>query len=165
MSVRTGRRRQNIPSKGRHPLLKHGSTLLMVFNYIKMNPDCISTEIRDACDVPFQPIADLLDEGLIEITGKRDKFNTYRVCNATGSGRDKVRVRVTISEDQDGWFYATAEVIRDVKMHMEEWVKRTPVVAKEITITVPPKGTDLQISASKNEGLIIEGESFIVDEV
>ena len=125
------------PTKGRlrHPLLKFGTTTLLVYNFIRDNPNCRSRDFAHLTS-SRQPVTNLVNEGLVRVTSEVKPFH-YEVVpeNETGRKRDKVLLHVTISANKYGEYSATCELIGQKPLAHLDFPQL--VAFREFEVTIP----------------------------
>ena len=161
MPIRRNARERLNRGKGRHPSLRIGTENLRIWNYVNRHPGCTSKDIISNCLVNHQRISDLLNEGLLVVTGKKGKYRTYEVVkeNVEGISRDKVVVRVTVLKNKYGEYSAKAKVMGQI--YGAEEGNPVVVTTKHLTIFVPREDEPVKVMA--REGLIIDAKYEIID--
>lgn len=136
MAIKRRVRAERSEDKGRlrHPLLKHGTVHLSVYNYIKANPGAGRRELAHLT-ASGQPMSDLMREGLI--TPISEKPYKYRVVqeNETGKARDKVQVNIAVFVNKFGEFSAVSELVGQKPTATEDFPQL--VAYREVTIPIP----------------------------
>lgn len=120
----------------RNPLLKQGSTALLVYRYVKDHPGCHAAEIR-ALVGSGQALSDLVKEGLVRREGeKRTSYEYFAVPeHETGQGRDRVEVEITLFVNRYGEYSISARMENQNMTAHEDFP--VEILRKKVDISVP----------------------------
>lgn len=119
----------------RHPLLKHGSAHLLLYNYIKQHPGSVTSALR-AIYPSGQPLTDMVNEGLIRSEGARGSTRYWIIPeNETGQGRDLVEVKLTLFRNKYGEYSIKADLVGQHLTAHEDFPQ--PIYFKTVRIRPP----------------------------
>jgi hypothetical protein len=160
-------------SKGRHPLLKLGTTSNDIYNHLKTKPGATTAEIANDLAIPYYTakanVTRLKNQGLVANTGKT-KNDPYSgrpgKCliavpeNEGGYARDKVELIVTFYVNDFGEYSAVAKIKGQMPTALEDNPQLIHTI--EQSVNLPKRGefkVRLQVPASEDDNsLVIEGE-------
>lgn len=96
-----------------HELLRNSVTHLALYDYIRDHPDCTR---QDACAFVicnWRRITDLIDEGLVYVSGKRGQVGLLRVVDggSTGRRRDLLKIQIQVFVNEFGEYSCDAKLI------------------------------------------------------
>lgn len=154
--------------RGRHPMLKHGSTHFSIWNYVHARPNSTVPEVKRALSIGHQRIQELISEGLLVygptkrliVNGKARDYPTLvpNEKRAVGSARTRVQVKLTLLRNEDGEYSVESQMLGQLPSALIGL--REKVLEKTVTL-IAPKAAEADGPATGS--CVVDAEYVIID--